>query len=273
MDLGLAGKRALVTAGTSGLGRATAQALADDGAQVVLCGRDEGRAAAVAAEVAAARPVAGAVAADGAAGAVHGVGADVTAPADLERLVARAVELMGGIDLVVLNAGGPKAVSFEELSDDDWRAAFELTLMSVVRTVRLVLPHLRAAGGGAMLAIGSSSIRQAVPNLTLSNSVRPGVNALCRELATTLAPDGIRVNVLSPGRIVTPRLDALDERRAGLEGTTVAAVRERTARAIPLGRLGRSEEFGKVAAFLLSDAASYLTGQSLLVDGGMVTAL
>src|SRR5690606_18269558 len=241
--------------------------------QVVLCGRDEGRAAAVAAEVAAARPVAGAVAADGAAGAVHGVGADVTAPADLERLVARAVELMGGIDLVVLNAGGPKAGGFEELSDDDWRAAFELTLMSVVRTVRLVLPHLRAAGGGAMLAIGSSSIRQAVPNLTLSNSVRPGVNALCRELATTLAPDGIRVNVLSPGRIVTPRLDALDERRAGLEGTTAAAVRERTARAIPLGRLGRSEEFGKVAAFLLSDAASYLTGQSLLVDGGMVTAL
>lgn len=263
MDLGLEGKRALVMAGTSGLGRATAQALASDGARVVLCGREEERAQRVAEEVAA----------QSGGGEAHGVGADVTVPAELERLVARTAELLGGIDLVVLNAGGPKAGGFEELTDDDWSAAFELTLMSVVRSVRLVLPHLREAGGGAMVAIGSSSIRQAVPNLTLSNSVRPAVNALCRELATTLAPDGVRVNMLSPGRIVTPRLDALDEKRAGLEGTTVEAVRERTARSIPLGRLGRSEEFGKVAAFLLSDAASYLTGQSLLVDGGMITAL
>lgn len=263
MDLGLSGKRALVLAGTSGLGRATATALAASGTNVVLNGRYEDRAQAVAAEVA--ETVGG--------GRVSGVAGDVTLASDLERLVAQAVELLGGLDLVVINAGGPKAGGFEELTDDDWADAFELTMMSVVRTVRLVLPHLRSAGGGSVVTIGSSSIRQAVPGLTLSNAVRPGVNALLRELATTFGPEGVRFNMLSPGRIVTPRLDSLDEKRAAQDGTTVEAVRASTARTIPLGRLGRSEEFGRVAAFLLSDAASYLTGQSLLVDGGMITAI
>lgn len=264
MDLGLENKRALVLAGTSGLGRATAQALANDGAKVVLNGRSAERAATVAAEVA------------GEAGPgafVRGLGADVTAPAELERLVANAVDTLGGLDLLVINAGGPKAGGFEDLTDEDWVSAFELTLMSVVRTVRLALPHLRAAGGGSVVAIGSSSIRQAVPGLTLSNTIRPGVNALMRELATTLGPEGIRFNMLSPGRIVTPRLDSLDEKRAAQDGTTVEAVRVSTAQGIPLRRLGRSQEFGQVAAFLLSDAASYLTGQSLLVDGGLITAI
>ena len=264
MDLGLEGKRALVLAGTSGLGRATAEALAGDGANVVLNGRDEARAAAVAAEVAAGA---------GGAASVRGIGADVTSPEQLERLFARATEALGGLDLLVINAGGPKAGGFEALSDADWESAFQLTLMSVVRSVRLALPHLREGGGGAVVAIGSSSIRQAVPGLTLSNTLRPGVNALVRELATTLGPDGIRFNMLSPGRIVTPRLDALDGQRADEQGTTVEEVRAGTAERITLRRLGRSGEFGRVAAFLLSDAASYLTGQSLLVDGGMVTAI
>ena len=265
MELGLRNKRALVLASTSGLGRATAQALAADGALVVVNGRTAERAQAVATEVA---QKAGATE-----GSVLGMAGDVTAATDLGLLVQGAVDALGGLDLVVINAGGPKAGGFEDLSDEDWLSAFELTLMSAVRTVRLALPHLRAAGGGSVLAIGSSSIRQAVPGLTLSNSVRPGVNALFRELATTLGPEGIRFNMLSPGRIVTPRLDSLDEKRAALDGTTVAAVRASTARTIPLGRLGRAEEFGRVAAFLLSDAASYLTGQSLLVDGGMITAI
>lgn len=264
MDLGLKDKRALVLAGTSGLGRATAQALATDGARVVLTGRDAGRAESVAGEVAAAA---------GAGAFVRGLSANVTAKGELEQLFTDAVNVLGGLDLLVVNAGGPKAGSFEQLSDEDWLSAFELTLMSVVRSVRLALPHLRAAGAGAVVAIGSSSIRQAVPGLTLSNSIRPGVNALIRELATTLGPEGIRFNMVSPGRIVTPRLDSLDEKRAALDGTTVEAVRANTARSIPLQRLGDSREFGQVAAFLLSDAASYLTGQSLLVDGGMITAI
>lgn len=263
MDLGLKGKRALVLAGTSGLGRGTAEALAGDGAVVVICGRDEERARGVADEIAQGNPGA----------TVHGVGADVSDAEQLERLVDRAVELLGGLDLLLLNAGGPPPGNFEELDDDAWAKAYELTLMSVVRTVRLTLPHLRAAGGGSIVAVGSSTLRQAAPNLTLSNSVRPAVQALLKELATTLGPDGIRVNMVSPGRIVTPRLDSLDGKRAALDGTTVEAVRENTARSIPLRRLGRSDEFGKVAAFLLSDAASYVTGQSVLVDGGLITAL
>jgi len=254
-----------VLAGTSGLGRATAQALADSGAKVVLNGREDERARSVAEEVARATGDPAAF--------VRGLGGDVTQVAELEKLVAGAVEELGGLDLLLINAGGPKAGGFEELTDDDWLAAFELTLMSVVRTVRLALPHLREAGGGAVVAIGSSSIRQAVPGLTLSNVIRPGVNALMRELATTLGPEGVRFNMLSPGRIVTPRLDSLDEKRAAQEDATIEEVRSRTARSIPLNRLGRSEEFGRVAAFLLSDAASYLTGQSLLVDGGMITAI
>ncbi len=264
MDLGLSGKRALVLAGTSGLGRATVQALASDGTHVVLNGRSAERAEQVAGEVAASAA---------AAASVFAVAGDVTSAAELEGVFARATERLGGLDLLVINAGGPKAGGFEDLSDADWEAAFQLTMMSVVRSVRLALPHLRAAGGGAVLAIGSSSIRQAVPGLTLSNSIRPGVNALIRELATTLGPEGIRCNMLSPGRIVTPRLDSLDAKRAAQDGTTVDAVRASTALGIPLRRLGDSAEFGRVAAFLLSEAASYLTGQSLLVDGGMVTAI
>ncbi|MFA5594592.1 MAG: SDR family NAD(P)-dependent oxidoreductase, partial [Trueperaceae bacterium] len=143
MDLGLENKRALVLAGTSGLGRATAQALANDGAKVVLNGRSAERAAAVAGEVKAEA---------GPGAFVRGLGADVTAPAELERLVANAVDTLGGLDQLVINAGGPKAGGFEDLSDEDWASAFELTLMSVVRTVRLALPHLRAAGGGSVVA-------------------------------------------------------------------------------------------------------------------------
>lgn len=264
MDLGLKGKRALVLAGTSGLGRGTAQALANDGVHLVINGRQQQRTQQVAAEIEAEA---------GTAQAVHAAVGDVTSAHDLQQVFAAATGKLGGLDLLVINAGGPTAGGFEDLTDDDWAAGFELTMMSVVRSVRLALPYFRQAGSGSVVAIGSSSIRQAVQGLTLSNSIRPGVNALIRELATTLGPEGIRFNMVSPGRIVTPRLDSLDEKRAALEGTTVEAVRSNTALGIPLRRLGNASEFGSVAAFLLSDAASYLTGQSLLVDGGMVTAI
>lgn len=262
MDLGLKGKRALVFAGTSGLGRATAEALAAEGARVVINGRSEERAQQVASEIK-----------DTTGGAVRGVGGDVSSAAEIERVFKEATGWLGGLDALLLNAGGPPAGGFEELSDEQWHAAFELTLMSVVRGVRLALPHLREAGGGAVLAVGSSSIRQGVAGLTLSNAIRPGVNALLKELSATLGGDGIRVNYLSPGRIVTPRLDSLDEQRAAQEGVSVEEVRAETSRSVPLGRLGRAEEFGRVAAFLLSDAASYVTGQSVLVDGGLITSI
>ncbi len=269
MDVGLANKRALVLAGTSGLGRATASALALEGARVALCGRDAGKASAVAAEIA----VEASAARETGAAQVVGFGADVRDARDIDRLVADAVDALGGLDILVSNAGGPPSGGFDALDDDAWDAAYSLTLMSVVRAVRAALPHLRQAGGGAILALASSSVKRPIPNLTLSNAFRPAVQALCKDLATDLASEGIRVNVLSPGRIATDRTNELDETRAAKQGVDVESIREASRRTIPLGRYGRVEEFGRVAAFLVSDAASYVTGQSLLVDGGLVTSL
>lgn len=287
MDVGLANKRALVLAGTSGLGRATASALALEGARVALCGRDAGKASAVAAEIAMEASTALKASAARETGAAHGAGAahgtgpaqvvgfgaDVRAARDIDRLVADAVDALGGLDILVSNAGGPPSGGFDALDDDAWDAAYSLTLMSVVRAVRAALPHLRRAGGGAILALASSSVKRPIPNLTLSNAFRPAVQALCKDLATGLASEGIRVNVLSPGRIATDRTNELDETRAAKQGVDVESIREASRRTIPLGRYGRVEEFGRVAAFLVSDAASYVTGQSLLVDGGLVTSL
>jgi len=263
MDLGLAGKRALVLAGTSGLGRAAATALAAEGARVALCGRERGRAAGIAHEIS--------LATDNQ--AVEGFACDVSSADDLQALVENAVAFLGGLDVLIANAGGPSAGGFDALDDDAWSNAFELTLMSVVRSVRLALPHLRAAGGGSIVAIGSSSVRNGIPNLTLSNTYRPAVQALCKDLATSLAPEGIRVNVVSPGRIETPRIRELDAKQAQRLGISPAEVRARTVESIPMGRIGRVEEFGNVVAFLASDASSYVTGASLLVDGGLVTSI
>lgn len=271
MDLGLRGKRALVLAGTSGLGRATATALAAEGAHVAICGRSEVRAQEVAREIASNLARGAAEGAGG--GNVEGFECDVAQPAALEQLFERVVGHLGGLDVLIANAGGPPAGGFDALDDSAWRSAFDLTLMSVVRSVRLALPHLRAAGGGAIVVIGSSSVRVPISNLTLSNTYRPAVQALCKDLATTLAPEGIRVNMVSPGRIDTPRIRELDAKQAAREESTMEAVRARTVKGIPLGRIGTVDEFGRVAAFVASDAASYVTGTSLLVDGGLVTSI
>lgn len=262
MDLGLKGKRALVLAGTSGLGRATATALAAEGARVALCGRNAEGAETAAHEIAEATGA-----------TVLGYACDVSRAALLGALVEQSAAALGGLDVLVANAGGPPAGGFDALDDSTWEAAFELTLMSVVRSVRFALPHLRAGGGGAIVVIGSSSVRSPIPGLTLSNTYRPAVQALCKDLATTLAPEGIRVNVVSPGRIDTPRIRELDAKVAQRDSISAEEVRARTVKSIPLGRIGRVEEFGTVAAFLASPAASYVTGASLLVDGGLVTSL
>lgn len=263
MDLGLTGKRALVLAGTSGLGRGTAAALAAEGASVAICGRQAAGATSVAGEIA------------GATGnsAVTGFACDVSRQADLQALFEAATAALGGLDVLVANAGGPPAGGFDALDDTAWATAYDLTLMSVVRSVRFALPHLRAAGGGAVVVIGSSSVRSPIPNLTLSNAYRPAVQALCKDLATTLAPEGIRVNMVSPGRIDTPRIRELDAKQAARTGVDQATVRANTVKSIPLGRIGTTDEFGRVAAFLASAAASYVTGVSLLVDGGLVTSI
>lgn len=262
MNLELEGKLALVTAGSAGLGYATAHALAAEGAKVVLCSRDQGRAGD------AAKRIASETGAE-----VHGFAADVSDEQSLTRLFEEVSHRLGGLDVLVCNAGGPPFGGFAAIGEDQWSSAFSLTLMSVVRSVRLALPLMRARGGGAILALGSSSVKQPIPNLLLSNVFRPAVQGLCKSLADELGPEGIRVNMLSPGRILTERIQALDEDRARREGKSVEEVKAATVATIPLGRLGRPDEFGNAAAFLVSGAASYLTGVSLIVDGGLVKAL
>jgi 3-oxoacyl-[acyl-carrier protein] reductase len=260
MDLGLRGKTALVAASSRGLGKAVAAALAQEGANVVMFSRD-----AVAIETAA-REVADA--SDGA-GRVVGVAADATLVADLERVVQTCVDLFGGVDVVYNNAGGPRPGMFDTLGDEDWQAAFELSLMSAVRLTRLCLPYMKARHWGRVITGTSSSVKQPMPTLMLSNSLRSATTAWSKTLADQVAADGITVNTIAPGRISTERLRQIDEDAAQRTGRTREEVEREMLKTIPVGRYGDPAEFGAVAAFLASEAASYVTGVTLLVDGGL----
>lgn len=262
MDLGLTGKIALVAAASKGLGYATAYHLAKEGAKLVLFSRHQGEIAAAAQRIQAETGA-----------AVLPLVADAANPAELEAVFAQVAKTHGRLDAMVINAGGPPGGSFEQFTDADWEAAFQLTFLSAVRMVRLGLPLLRAAGGGAVVAIQSTSIKQPVPDLVLSNSIRAGVAGLIKDLSNTYGPEGIRFNLCSPGRIATDRVAHLDANRAKAEGTTSEAVKAAWSKQLPLGRYGDPMEFGRAAAFLASPAASYITGQSLMVDGGLVRSL
>lgn len=262
MNLGLDGKRALVLAASGGLGRATALELAREGAVVALCSRDPERAEQAAQTI---RDETGA--------RVEAYVADVADAASLEQLFESVGRDLGGLEILVCNAGGPPPGGFGALDEAKWDTAYRLTLQSVVRSVRLALPLFDAGVGAAVLVIGSSSVERPIPNLLLSNTFRPAVWGLCNHLATELAPDNVRVNMLSPGRILTGRTEQLDRARAERSGESIEAVRAASIAAIPLGRLGTPAEFGRVAAFLCSDGASYITGSSILADGGMVQNL
>ncbi len=262
MDLGLEGKVALVAASSQGLGRAIAEELAAEGARVMISGRSEEKLARAVGEI---RRSTGSE-------VDHRV-ADLTRAGEIEGLVAAAAERFGGVDVLVNNAGGPPAGGFDEVSDEDWAAAFELNLMSFVRLIRGVLPHMRARGGGRIVNVASSSIKQPIENLILSNTLRAGIAGLAKSLASELAPDGVLINTLGPGRILTDRSGALDAARAEALDIPVEQVRSEFAAGIPLGRYGTPEEFARFAVFLLSPANSYVTGQAVLADGGMVRAL
>lgn len=252
---------ALVMAASKGLGLASAEALAANGHRLVLCARRAGelhtaadRLRGVGAEVAA-------------------VPADVSREADLHAVFAAATERYGGVDVLVTNAGGPPPGHFLQLSDDQWHDAFELTFMSAVRMIRLTLPGMRERGFGRILVIGSSSVKQPIEGLTLSNAFRPALLGVVKSLAQEVAPDGVTVNMVSPGRIETDRLRALDESRARTQGVPYDQLRMASQQAIPAQRYGQPAELGSLVAFLASDAAEYITGQSILVDGGLVSAL
>lgn len=262
MDLKLVEKRALVLAASSGLGLATASALAAEGASVAICSRNPERLDRAVRQIR-----------ESANSRVFAYAADVRQEADLESLFERAVRDLGRLDILVCNAGGPPGGSFKDLPPTEWDSAYHLTLLSVVRSVRLALPHFHCAGEGCVLAVVSSSVRRPIPDLLLSNVFRPAVQALCKSLSIELADDHIRVNCLAPGRIDTDRLRKLDAATAARQGLTLDEVRSQVLRGIPLGRLGRPEEFGRAAAFLCSPAAAYITGVTLLVDGGLISCI
>jgi 3-oxoacyl-[acyl-carrier protein] reductase len=262
MDLGLHGKRALVTAASGGLGYAIAEALAAEGARVAICSRDAGRAGDAAARIAATTGA-----------EVHGFAADVADLASLQGLFREALDALGGLDVLVNNAGGPPPGGFAALNEGHWARGFDLTLMSVVRAVQLALPAFAEAGGGRILTVMSSSVKTPLPNLLLSNVYRPALAGLTKSLAIELGPQNVQINGIAPGRIDTDRVRELDAAAAARTGKTPEEVRAASIATMPMGRMGEPAEFGRVGAFLCSAAASYVNGSVLLVDGGSVRAL
>lgn len=253
MDLRLHGKRAWVLGASAGLGKATAAALAAEGARVAVSSRNPERLQAACAEI----------------GAAASVPLDVSAGRTaIEEACAAVAAELGGLDIVVSNHGGPPATTFEGIDDAMFEAAFELVLASAFRVTKAALPHLRNAGGGVLAYVTSSSTREVLPNLLLSNTMRTGVTAMVKTLSRELAPDGIRLFCAAPGRISTERADSVDTFTAERQGTTFEEVRTAMAREIPLGRYGEPREFGDIVAFLCSERASYVTGVTALIDGG-----
>ena len=262
MDLGLRQKVAMVGGASKGLGYAVARALAAEGTRVSIASRGAD------AVRQAAETIAGETG-----GEVLAHPADLATAAAIDDWHAATVRKFGGVDLLFANTGGPPAGTALSFDDAAWQGAFELLLMSVVRTVRLVVPSMRARGGGAILIGTSSTVKEPVSILALSNVMRSGVTALAKTLSSELARDRIRVNTMLPGRIATDRLRHLDEINAKSAGLSLEDQEKRNAATIPLGRYGAPDDFGRVGAFLLSDAASYITGASVQVDGGLIKGL
>ena len=258
MDLGLAGRTAFVAAASRGLGRATALALAREGCDVAACARDRDALQSLASEITAlgvrAVPII----------------ADLTDAAEIEAAVRTTVETTGRLDVLVVNSGGPTPGLFSSVDDTDWQNALDLLLWSAIRLVRASLPALQQSEAASILFLASSSVKAPIPGLLLSNSVRAAVQGLARSLAAELAPR-VRVNTILTGRIRTARTEALA--RHTNPDDDLDEVIERQGRTLPMQRFGTVDEFARVAAFLSSPAASYVTGVALPVDGGLVGSL
>jgi len=258
VDLGLRGRTALVCASTAGLGRATAEALAAEGARVVISGRRADKAR----EIASALPGA------------EAVECDVTGDGAAARLVAESQEALGAeLDIVVLNGPGPKPGGATAVGTGDLRAAVESLVLFQQELTAAVLPGMRERGWGRILSIGSSGVVEPISGLVLSNVGRSALAAYLKTLATEVAGDGVTVNMLLPGRIETDRVRSLDAGRAEREGRAVAEIAAEAAASIPARRYGTPEEFGAVGAFLCSEQAGYVTGTAVRCDGGMVHRL
>jgi len=246
MDLGLKGRRALVTAASKGLGRACAETLIAEGAKVFITSR---------APDATAKKI----------GAAGWLASDISTAGEPEKSVEAAVEKLGGLDILIVNAGGPRFGTFQDVAVEDWEQAFELTLMSAVRLVRAALPHLKKSDQARIVFIGSISVRQPIGNLALSNSLRAGVSGLAKTLALEFAADRVTVNTVAPSSILTDRIR--DMTGGSEDALNVMAERQ------PMRRMGTPEEFAAACVFLCSRQAAYITGQTLGVDGGSLVGV
>ena len=262
MDLGLKNKVALIAASSQGLGRAVAEELAAEGASLVLCAREPKTLAEVAATIA-----------DNSGAHVLAVPADVTVADDMKRLVEAGTERFGRIDILVTNAGGPPAGTFDQITREQWEGALRLTLFSAIELARQVLPGMKERRWGRILNITSIAVKQPVENLMLSNSLRAGLTGFARTLANEVAAEGITVNNIMPGYTRTERLQDLANMMAEKHGITPAEFTAKWEKEIPMGRLGEPREFAALAAFLVSERASYITGTSIQVDGGWIKSL
>ena len=259
MDLGLKGKVAMVAGASKGLGYAVARGLAAEGVTVSMASRDEAKIQDAATRVASETG-----------SATFACAVDVRSAESIQKWFDATFAKFGGVDLMYINSGGPPAGTALSFDDAAWISAFELLVLSSVRMARLAVPSMKARGGGAIVMGTSSSVQEPVPNLALSNCVRASVAALSKTLSNELAADKIRVNQLLPGRVATDRLVELDTIRAKNTNATVDEVKSSHEKNIPLGRYGVPSEFGAAAVFLFSNAASYITGASLQVDGGLI---
>ena len=259
MDFGLKGKRIMVAAGSRGLGYGIAHKVAQEGARVSIAAPTAPRVHESAEKL---RTETGAE--------VISTVFDARDPDSILRWRDDVLAAFGGIDGLVVNAAGPPAGKFDDFNDDDWHSAYELTLLSAVRMIRAVLPSMRENGAGSIIAVTSTSVKEPIDILLLSNVMRSGVTSLAKSLSRQLAPEGIRVNNLVPGAINTDRLKGLIKTEAQRSGKSEAELWSAREATIPMGRVGEADEFGRAGAFLLSDASSYITGQTLVVDGGAV---
>ncbi|MGC4375331.1 SDR family oxidoreductase [Fictibacillus sp. Mic-4] len=261
MDLGLTNKAVLVLASSKGLGKATAMKFAEEGARVMITGRDGETLKATAKEIK-----------EKTGSRIEYEVCDITKKEDIKNLVQKTVDAFGNVDVLINNAGGPPAGTFDDFGDEEWEYAFQLTLQSMIRAVREVLPHMRKNGGGRIVNIASSSFKQPIDGLILSNTFRTAIMGLAKSLSQELAKDQILINTIGPGRIGTDRIKELDQVIAGKKGISVEDVKNELEQTIPLGRYGTPEEFARVIVFLGSEANTYVTGQAFLIDGGMVKA-
>lgn len=258
MDLGLKGRRALVCAASKGLGLATAMSLAREGADLIICSRQEAEIAETARQITASFGV-----------RVVALAADLSTPAGAEALARRAEEAFGGIDVLVNNVGGPAPSAAASTDTAAWQRGFEQVFLSAATVTRLLIPGMKERGFGRVITITSTSVVEPIDHLVVSTAMRAAVTGFSRTLASEVAPHGITVNTVMPGVLHTGRIEQLRRAKAEREGSSLEAEMAKTAKAIPMGRLGQPEELGDLVAFLASEKASYLTGLNVAVDGGL----